>query len=156
LKAWADGVAEFGAPKTRQSRRKVALIPELVHLLADHLANYKPDDLVFQSMRGGGPVHQVAFMRNFFRPARNKVLPDHPNLRFHDLRHTFVSMLIAQNVNVKAIARQTGHTSAAMVLDTYGHLYNDDADRIVREALSAAYSQAQQPNVVPLREAATS
>ena len=43
-------------------------------------------------------------------------------IRFHDCRHVFASLLIAGGKNVKYIATQMGHHSAAFTLDTYGHL----------------------------------
>ena len=43
-------------------------------------------------------------------------------IRFHDCRHVFASLLIAAGKNVKYIATQMGHHSAAFTLDTYGHL----------------------------------
>ena len=87
------------------------------------------------------PDSSVAFLRNHFKPACRAALPDHPTLRWHDLRHTFVSLLIAQGVNVKAIAAQAGHSSAAFTLDVYGHLMPGSDDEL-RQALSAAWSQA--------------
>ena len=43
-------------------------------------------------------------------------------LRIHDLRHTAVSLWIADGANPKQIAVMAGHTSVSVVLDRYGHL----------------------------------
>ncbi|MFZ3062687.1 MAG: tyrosine-type recombinase/integrase [Actinomycetota bacterium] len=43
-------------------------------------------------------------------------------MRFHDLRHTYASLLIAQGENLKFIQQQLGHSSAQVTLDRYGHL----------------------------------
>jgi integrase-like protein len=43
-------------------------------------------------------------------------------IRFHDLRHTYASLLIMAGKHPKYIADQMGHASAAFTLDTYGHL----------------------------------
>jgi integrase len=156
LKVWKDGTPTFGPTKTDEPRQ-VALAPELVEELSrlptlssgglvnrpDHghsspAVRPKPDDLVFVNANGTA-IHQVAWLRNHFKPARVRALPDHEDLRFHDLRHTFVSLLIQQGVNVKAIAAQAGHARAAMTLDVYGHLFPGD-DAPVREALSAAWT----------------
>ena len=48
--------------------------------------------------------------------------PDKPRLRFHDLRHTYASPLIAQGVNVAFVSRQLGHASITTSLNTYTHL----------------------------------
>lgn len=59
------------------------------------------------------------------------------NLTIHDLRHTAASLAIAAGANVKAVQRMLGHASAAMTLDVYGHLFDDDLD-----AVSAALDYA--------------
>jgi len=43
-------------------------------------------------------------------------------VRFHDLRHTFASLLIAKNIPIKYIQSQLGHASIQMTMDTYGHI----------------------------------
>lgn len=58
-------------------------------------------------------------------------------LTIHDLRHTAASLAIAAGANVKAVQRMLGHASAAMTLDVYGHLFDDDLD-----AVSAALDEA--------------
>ncbi|MGW6664567.1 MULTISPECIES: tyrosine-type recombinase/integrase [Peribacillus] len=45
-----------------------------------------------------------------------------PTIRFHDLRHTHVTMLIKQNVNVKVISERVGHTSIQITLDKCSHV----------------------------------
>lgn len=43
-------------------------------------------------------------------------------LTLHDCRHTFASLMIAANVNAKALSTFMGHSSVAITLDRYGHL----------------------------------
>jgi hypothetical protein len=45
----------------------------------------------------------------------------------YDLRHSFVSLLIAQGASVVEVARQAGH-APTMTLDTYAHLFDELAD----------------------------
>ncbi len=44
-------------------------------------------------------------------------------IRFHDLRHTFVSLLIQHGAHPKYIQEQAGHSSIQVTMDTYGHLF---------------------------------
>jgi hypothetical protein len=44
-------------------------------------------------------------------------------IRFHDLRHFFVSTLIAQGETAKYVCDQMGHSSIQITFDTYGHLF---------------------------------
>ena len=43
-------------------------------------------------------------------------------IRFHDLRHTYTTLLIAQGENPKVIQAQLGHASIETTFDRYGHL----------------------------------
>ena len=62
-------------------------------------------------------------LRRYFRPALKAAgcLP----VRFHDLRHTYASMLIAQGENIKYIQNQLGHASPTITLNIYAHLMKD-------------------------------
>lgn len=67
------------------------------------------------------------------RAARPKVagLPD--TFRYHDLRHYFASMLIADGADVKKVQAALRHASAKVTLDTYSHLW-PDSDQAIRAA----------------------
>jgi integrase len=65
------------------------------------------------------------------------------NLTLHDLRHTAASLAISSGANVKAVQRMLGHASAAMTLDTYADLFDDDLD-----AVAAALDKARSSSIV--------
>jgi integrase len=46
-------------------------------------------------------------------------------IRFHDLRHTFTTLLIAQGESPKYIQAQLGHASIQVTMDRYGHFLPD-------------------------------
>jgi integrase len=48
----------------------------------------------------------------------------------HDLRHTCASIAISSGVNVLALSRMLGHTSAQVTLDTYADLFDTDLDAV--------------------------
>ena len=48
----------------------------------------------------------------------------------HDLRHTAASLAVSAGANVKAVQRLLGHASAAMTLDVYSGLFDDDLDAL--------------------------
>lgn len=63
--------------------------------------------------------------------ARNlKPHPGFPRVTPHDLRHTAASLAISVGANVKAIQRMLGHSSAAMTIDVYADLFEDDLDAV--------------------------
>lgn len=56
--------------------------------------------------------------------------PDLARLVPHDLRHTAASLAISAGANVKAVQKMLGHASAAMTLDVYADLFDDDLDAV--------------------------
>lgn len=64
-----------------------------------------------------------------------------PRVTPHDLRHTTASLAIASGANVKAVQRMLGHASAAMTLDTYADLFDDDLETVAK-ALETARAAA--------------
>ena len=124
-----SGHISFGPPKTRAAVRSVPL-PRFV---TDDLArlastNVATDRLVFESPEGL-PIRATLFRRRFWAPAVEAagVAP----LRIHDLRHTAVSLWIADGANPKQIAVMAGHTSVSVVLDRYGHLYPQQDEELM-------------------------
>ncbi len=127
-------------PKTGEARELV-LPATLVRALREYVATGPakgPGDYLFTAPDDPtAPVrHNSWFYRAVFKPAvRAAELP--AGLRFHDLRHTCASLLIAENVPAKAISGHLGHAGIAITLDTYGHLYPD-----AREAVGTALERA--------------
>lgn len=51
-------------------------------------------------------------------------------MTIHDLRHTAASLAVSAGANIKAVQRMLGHASAAMTLDVYADLFDDDLDEV--------------------------
>lgn len=88
----------------------------------------------------GSVLRGSRFRRRYWKPAVLAAGLD-PSLRFHDLRHTYASLLIAQGAHPKEIQARLGHASIKTTLDTYGHLLpnlgarlDEGLERIWREA----------------------
>ncbi|WP_288076302.1 site-specific integrase [Rhodococcus sp. (in: high G+C Gram-positive bacteria)] len=64
-----------------------------------------------------------------------------PRLTPHDLRHTAASLAVSAGANVKAVQKMLGHASAAMTLDVYADLFDDDLDAVAN-ALDDARASA--------------
>lgn len=129
-----------GTPKNHK-RRAVPFPEFLAKLLASQCEGRTRDDLVFQGADG-------RFMR------RTNVQEDRggwfsgavkrsgcPRITPHDLRHSAVSFAVSAGANVKAVQRMLGHSSAAMTLDIYADLFDDDLDAVA-VALNSAVSLA--------------
>lgn len=128
------GEVVFGTPKTHQ-RRTVPIPGPLLEPLARRCEGKSADDLVVTSP-DGAVLRTTNFRHRFFTPAaRAAGLPD---LTPHDLRHAAASLLVASGANVKAIQRMLGHASAAMTLDVYSGLFDDDLMALA-ERMDAAH-----------------
>jgi integrase len=141
--------------KTRR-RRTVRLLPALAHDLAEwRLRAGRPNDaeLVFPG-HDGRPWSAAAWKnwhRRVFRPAMGAARL--AGARPYDLRHSFVSLLIAEGHNVDEVARQAGH-SPKMALDTYAHVFEEfdpservDATERIRTAREARRIASAQPTL---------
>jgi integrase len=113
-----------GTPKTHQ-RRSVPIPRSLVDELAVLMAGKAPDDLVFTAPYGG-TLRLMNFRRRTFDPAAERA--GLGGLTPHELRHTAASLAVSAGANVKAVQRMLGHASAAMTLDVYSGLFDDDLD----------------------------
>ncbi len=167
------GHLEFGDTKTYGSRRTVSLPAFLGAMLAGHMETMpaSADALLFVSPGGGGarqkgdggPIRHSLFVRRVFKPAivgdennqdetkrRKPALPaEKHNLRFHDLRHTCASLLVAAGAHPKLIQARLGHASITTTLDRYGHLF-PSVEAALADTLDATFNGA--GATTPLRQ----
>lgn len=132
--------------KTPSSRRTIPLAQTVLEELAGHLERHGPglDGLLVEAVEGG-PMPRNRFGELWRRTVRRAGLPI--GTRYHDLRHTYASALIQAGCSVKVVQARLGHTSAAVTLDVYSHLWPDDDDRS-RAAVEQYLGLAQSPTLV--------
>lgn len=133
------GPPRLVAPKTKKSIRRVPIPAVLVDGLAAHLAAYPTDaeGFVFRNLNGN-PVRRNHFGELWRRAVEDAGLP--AGVRFHDLRHTYASLLIAAGESVTVVSKRLGHASAVETLETYAHMWPDSDGRTV-DVLDAAYAR---------------
>lgn len=135
----AYGKLQFGPPKTYQ-RRSVPLPGALVEEFTTHLAGQAPNAFVFTSSRGGPLRHSNFYARHFKPAVLRSGLPEHT--RFHDLRHSYAAMLIAEAAHPRAIMERMGHSTIQVTLGTYGHLF-PTLEAALTDALDEVYRTAE-------------
>ncbi len=115
---------QFYEPKTRASRRRVDVPPQMMTQLKKWKLSCPTNDydLIFPN-EICKPMSALNMYNRKFLPALKKAKLK--KIRFHDLRHTWTSLLIDQGENIKYIQNQIGHSSIKITLDTYGHLLKD-------------------------------
>lgn len=77
-----------------------------------------PDNLVFTDELGAHIKHDVIY-RNLKKIFEEIGVPD---LRFHDLRHSYAVLSLQSGCDIKTIQENLGHHAASFTLDTYGHV----------------------------------
>lgn len=133
---------EWAAPKTEGARRVLRLPAALAGVLRWHqtrqqgeraAAGWPLSPYVFTNVTTGGPLRPTSLYRAFKEVAVAAGLEE---LRFHDLRHSAASFLLAEGVPVKSVAAILGHARTSTTLDIYGHLLpgeqEDATERVSR------------------------
>ena len=123
------GSRELVEPKTDQSRRTLSLPTVLIAALRVHRTRqleerlaagsaWHDQGLVFPSTVGT-PVEPRNLTRHFKSVLQAAELPD---IRFHDLRHTAASLLVAQGVHPRTVMEILGHSQISLTMNTYSHV----------------------------------
>jgi integrase len=112
---------KFYTPKTKASKRKIDIGPTVLAELKEWkvVCPESSLDLVFATSTGK-PINHNNITKRHFEPAL--IEAGAPKIRFHDMRHTFASLLIEQGENIKYIQTQLGHSSPTVTLNVYAHL----------------------------------
>jgi integrase len=114
-------------PKTESGIRSVPLFASVDAAFRELAARavergcYAPDELVFGSVRGT-PLHPSNFRQRVWDPALRLADLEGDGYRFHDLRHTCVSRLVAAGADIKLVQAVAGHANPLITLKRYSHL----------------------------------
>jgi len=111
----------FFATKTKTSNRRVDLGPTLMlELKKWKLASGRNEPGLIFCNEAGNPIDHNHVVKQHFYPILKAA--NLPKVRFHDLRHTYASIMIEQGENLKYIQTQLGHSSPTVTLNVYAHL----------------------------------
>lgn len=125
----AHGGYQYSTPKNNKPRL-IVLPDKAVTALKRQLAKQSemqlaagplwnnPDNLVFTMPTGEHIKHDLVY-RHLKRIFASIGLPD---LRFHDLRHSYAVISLQSGCDIKTVQENLGHYAAAFTLDTYAHV----------------------------------
>ena len=116
-------------PKSARGRRTIVLPRIVTAALRKHrtrqlqerlVAGQRWNDygLVFTT-EAGAPLNGCNVNRTFKAILRRAGLPA---IRYHDLRHTAATLLLAQGVDPRTIMETLGHSQISLTLNTYAHV----------------------------------
>jgi integrase len=135
----------FTEPK-HGSRRTITLPQRALEVLRTHRkrqleeqvragSQWADKGLVFASGKGT-PLEAANVVKRHFKPLLKRAgLPD---MRWHDLRHTCATLLLASGTHPKLVQHLLGHSSVALTLDRYSHWIPSMGDQTAR-AMDAAF-----------------
>ncbi len=111
--------------KTAASKRRIDLGPGMMAELKKWKLACMPSrlNLIFPN-ESAQPINHTNMRHRYFKHALKK--SGVRKIRFHDLRHTYASLLIEQGENIKYIQSQLGHSTPSVTLNVYAHLMKSE------------------------------
>jgi len=126
--------------KTKNSYRTISLGADAVEILKEQRKKCGNSPYVFPSPTGG-PISPDSVLNMLHRVLKRAGLPE---VRFHDLRHTFATLALQNGVDIKTVSGMLGHYSAGFTLDTYAHV-TTAAQRQAANTMGQILSDTLQP-----------
>lgn len=119
-----DGRLQLVEPKTVRSRRTITMPATVINALREHQRRQLKEQMridggfVF-AHPDGSPLDGTVVTHQFQQLLKRAGLP---RLRFHDLRHSCASLLLAQGVSARMVMETLGHSNISTTLDIYSHV----------------------------------
>ena len=121
-------------PKTDKGARTISLDARTVAVLRAHRVSQMEERLLFGSgfqdegdyvfrQEDGAPIDPERLSRLFKQHCRRAGVPP---VRFHDIRHSYVTALLRQGVPLKVVSQRVGHASPMVTLAIYQHVLPGD------------------------------
>jgi len=133
----------FHGNQTAGSRRSVVVSPVLQnHLMNTEETTGRSASLIFTN-KAGNPVNGQNLVTRVFHPALKNA--GVKRIRFHDLRHTYATLMISAGCNIKVLQRQMGHSSIQTTLDTYAHLLPEAAEGVASRLDEVVFEEGIRP-----------
>lgn len=145
LHAQPGGTLTTGETKTYAGTRTITLPASTAELLRQRQKDACTPWIFPDPLGDGGPVRPSSASYHLKRLLKAAGLPD---IRFHDLRHTFATQALASGVDAKTLSAILGHTNASFTLDTYAHVTGEmqrQAARVVGDYLTDVFGKELKP-----------
>jgi integrase len=131
-------------PKTKRSRRQVPIDTETVRFIREHLQRQRAERLKVGSVWSsdvdwlfcdelGCHLHPDHISRLFRKLVKESGLPQ---IRLHDLRHTYGTLSLEAGVHPKIVSERLGHATVGITLDVYSHV-SESMSRDAAEAVAS-------------------
>lgn len=125
----------YTPPKNKTSVRKVPVCDELAVMLRNHINEYLKhipncviDNLYLTYGLKPLPNSNARTIKNKIEKEANI-----PHVHIHQLRHSFITMLLMNGVNVSVVAKLGGHATTKMTYSIYCHLYPETGEEAIHK-----------------------
>jgi integrase len=137
----------FKAPKTERTRaiilpdyavEELLLWKERQEKAFGELGIDRTEQTLVACRYDGKPLWPTSVTHEFIKAM--KKLPDLPQVRFHDLRHSHATQLLMEGIHPKIAQERLGHSTITTTLDLYSHVTDtmqDDAALKLNDAFRA-------------------
>ena len=114
-----NGKVQEAPLKTKNAYRNISIGADAVSILREKKKQGGGRSAYVFPSPTGGPMSPDSVLHMLHRVLERAGLPE---LRFHDLRHTFATLALQNGVDIKTVSGMLGHFSAGFTLDTYAHV----------------------------------
>lgn len=118
-------------PKNPSSYRDLQIPAPLQNILSEHKKRQQADHNFTEDYRVCGGIECLGDTSIENRNIQFAQSAGLPHIRIHDFRHSHVSLLVNEGINIQEIARRLGHSDIKMTWNTYSHLYPREEERAV-------------------------
>jgi integrase len=123
---------DYDTPKSETSRRELAIPQIVATVLESHaarqeqikqlLGNEHEDNGLVNCNNDGTPINPKNFSKKFANILKKYKLK---HIRFHDLRHSYASLMLVSGNSLKVTSELLGHSTISLTADTYTHVIDD-------------------------------
>ncbi len=139
------GLLQVGQTKTEKGLRTILLPASTLHVLKARRRTALTEWIFPSLLEPEKPVSPSTAYQRLKLILKRADLPD---IRFHDLRHTFATHAMRSGVDAKTLSGILGHTKASFTLDTYTHVTNEmqkNAAVIVGDFMTEIFGEELKP-----------
>lgn len=131
--------ALFLKPKTQKSNRIIYLFDELADVLKRHIKTLKADCPLLFPNGAGGYHNSSNFRTRFFYPLL-KHCGINKRVRVHDLRGSYIDMVLSSGLSIKFAQNQVGHAKSETTLNVYAR-NNDDMVKAANSKINSFFEK---------------
>lgn len=136
-----NGKIQTTTPKTEASIRTINLSNECLQQLIILKSRQRIDTkIMFPSPITGELRDPSSVTRKLHRMQKRAGVP---NIRFHDLRHSFATLSLEQGMDIKTVSHMLGHTDAGFTMNTYMHV-TDKMQQTVADTMGSLITTEEQ------------